>query len=403
MPVHIFGLVLDGGRRQADHSAMTRAATGPRLRPDKNEATRRRLLGAALKVVGRHGYAGTSIGRITRRARVALGTFYTHFGSQQDLFDQLLPHLGEQLLAAIRLRLAGMTDTGEREAAGFDTFFEFLAEYPEFYRVLNEAEIFAPRAHAAHLENMLQGYLRAFGQASARGELAGFSEAEFEPVIYMLLGARQYLAMRYPASAGTPPGHPPPAVREAYLKVFSGGLLSRDRGPDQGAVPIAPVASAENGAARARGALHAGAAPAAALVRIRFSGDGLRRVVRAELARGDVSYAGSSLLATMEALAYRLLDDGAGDVAGLRPRDWADVHFQRPAAGATLLPAAGIRLSASLRADGALVEVCAHDAERRLLAICGFRPASMPYAAAPVSPSVDDGRPTFASEHDDTH
>ena len=382
---------------------MTRAATGPRLRPDKTEATRRRLLGAALKVVGRHGYAGTSIGRITRRARVALGTFYTHFGSQQDLFDQLLPHLGEQLLAAIRLRLAGMTDTREREAAGFDTFFEFMAEYPEFYRVLNEAEIFAPRAHAAHLENMLQGYLRAFGQASARGELTGISEAEFEPVIYMLLGARQYLAMRYPSGAGNPPGRPPPAVREAYLKVFIGGLLSRDRALGQDAdVAAQALAGGASGAARGRDQAAGGMARSTGLARLRFSGEGVRRVVRADFARGDAASGATSLLAAMDLLGRRLLERGACN--GLGPADchdqeWADVHFQRLATGAPANSDAPIRLSASLRGDGALVEVFAHDAERRLLAICGLRPGATPR----VSPSADAGRPPVESEHDDTH
>lgn len=403
MAVHFFEVCLDAGRRRADHCSMTRAATGPRLRPDKNEATRRRLLGAALKVVGRHGYAGTSIGRITRRARVALGTFYTHFGSQQDLFDQLLPHLGEQLLAAIRLRLAGMTDTGEREAAGFDTFFEFLSEYPEFYRVLNEAEIFAPRAHAAHLENMLQGYLRAFGQASARGELAGFSEAEFEPVIYMLLGARQYLAMRYPASAAGANGHPPAAVREAYLKVFTGGLLSRRRAPSQGSpVEVGALASRGHGAVLDNAPAVGAGAARVALARLRFTGEGARRVVRADLAQGTDPGGGSLLLAAMDQLAHRLLDEGAGEAsgpAGGPAREWADVHFQRLAPDASVAPGAAIRLSAGLRADGALVEVCAHDEGRRLLAICGFRPGAMPRAVT----SADAGRPIFASDHDDTH
>ena len=396
---------------------MTRAATGPRLRPDKNEATRRRLLGAALKVVGRHGYAGTSIGRITRRARVALGTFYTHFGSQQDLFDQLLPHLGEQLLAAIRLRLAGMTDTGEREAAGFDTFFEFLAEYPEFYRVLNEAEIFAPLAHAAHLENMLQGYLRAFGQASARGELAGLTEAEFEPVIYMLLGARQYLAMRYPAGAGSRSGQPPPAVRDAYLKVFTGGLLSRDRPTATGGRPEAPAGPSPGGggAARERAMAPQGAASSASFARLRVSGEGARRVARADLSgaegSGEVLHDSAALLAAMDRLACALLDGGAPDAsgpAGGPARDWADVHFQRPATDAVAAPGAAIRLSASLRADGALVEVCAHDVERRLLAICGFRPGISSPVAVRAFLSADagpgrSGRALSASEHDDTH
>jgi AcrR family transcriptional regulator len=390
---------LDGGARRVDHPGMTRATTGARPRPDKNEVTRRRLLGAALKVVGRHGYAGTSIGRVTRRARVALGTFYSHFGSQQDLFDQMLPHLGEQLLSAIRLRLAGVTDTREREAAGFDTFFEFLAEYPEFYRVLNEAEIFAPRAHAAHVDNMLQGYLRAFRHASARGELAAFSDEEFEPVIYMLLGARQYLAMRYPSQGGEPPGRPPPAVREAYLKVFTGGLLSRDHGQAVSSGGAAPSRMAD--IAPRSGGSGAEAAALPVLGTVRFSGAGAHRKARAAFQAGKGAEPGAMLLAAMDRLARHLLGDlatSASQAGDSVAPVWADVHFQRLVGEAAFATGAELRLAATPRGDGALVEVTAHDPGRRLLAICAFRPDRAPGGPS----SAEGGRSFLASDHDDS-
>ncbi len=337
-----------------DHPGMTRAASVVRARPDRTEATRRRLLEAALKVVGRHGYAGTSIGRITRRARVALGTFYTHFASQQDLFDQLLPHLGEQLLGRIRARVSGIGDTARREAVGFDAFFEFLADYPEFYRVLNEAEIFAPKAHSAHVGNMLQGYLRAFSHARGRGELGEFDPDEFEPVIYMLMGARQYLAMRYPARGGGEVSLPAHA-RSAYLKVFNRGLLAPVVAEPRDAAP-SPTVSRVSG--------------------VRRVGRGDSSSLRATLAEPGVSR--PALIAAMDELAVLLLPEARAMAR------WSDVHLQTafaeepaPLNGGRResADASPLRLSAAWRAAGELIEVCAHDPQGRLRAICTFRPS----------------------------
>ena len=49
-------------------------------------------------VVGEQGYAGASIALITQRAGLAQGTFYLYFDSREDLFDQLLPEVGQELL-----------------------------------------------------------------------------------------------------------------------------------------------------------------------------------------------------------------------------------------------------------------------------------------------------------------
>ena len=60
-------------------------------RVEKSEETRKALFDAAAKIVGKHGYEGASIARITSRAKVAQGTFYNYFTTRQDLLDQLLP------------------------------------------------------------------------------------------------------------------------------------------------------------------------------------------------------------------------------------------------------------------------------------------------------------------------
>lgn len=197
-------------------------------RADKSAATRRRLLAAAAHVVGTDGYANASVAKITTRARVAQGTFYNYFKSQQDLFDQLLPELGQQLLDYIRKRLGASTDSLEREEIGFKAFFEFLHRTPEFYRVLNEAETFSPKAFRDHMDNMMQGYLRALRRSKQKGELGGFSDDELNVIICSLLATRNYLAYHYIYREGAS-GDLPAAVIDAYMKFITGGVRYAER------------------------------------------------------------------------------------------------------------------------------------------------------------------------------
>lgn len=203
---------------------MTRSALPRMRRADKQQETRRRLIDAAAKVVGAEGYTDASVAKITALAEVAQGTFYNYFASRQDLFDHLLPELGGQLLDLIRERIAGATESLEREEIGFRAFFDFLAQRPEFYRILNEAEIFSPKAFHAHMKNMADGYLRAMRQSREKSELAGFEERELEVIVYTLLAARNYLSYRFLHRDGTT-GPPPDWITRAYMKFITGGMV----------------------------------------------------------------------------------------------------------------------------------------------------------------------------------
>jgi AcrR family transcriptional regulator len=198
--------------------------TKPRMRrADKLQETRRRLIDAAAKVVGAEGYANASVAKITTLANVAQGTFYNYFASQQDLFDHLLPELGGELLDFIRERVSGITDSIEREEVGFGAFFEFLAQRREFYRILNEAETYSPKAFHDHMKNMAEGYLRAMARSREKGEMRGFERRELEVIVYTLLGARNYLSYRFMYRDGLT-GPPSEWVTRAYMKLITGGL-----------------------------------------------------------------------------------------------------------------------------------------------------------------------------------
>jgi AcrR family transcriptional regulator len=206
-------------------------APGPRRRQsraERSESTLRALYAAAAEVVGEVGYAEASVARITARAGVAQGTFYNYFESRQDLFDRLLPRLGETMLDWIQAHVDPNLRGADREVARMRAYFRFLEEHPEFYRILYEAETLAPAAHARHMETIAAGFVGGLRRSLDRGEMpAAYESRDLEPIAYILLAARGYLSMRYGAGrAGQHGGGMVPEwVVEAYGKLIRHGLL----------------------------------------------------------------------------------------------------------------------------------------------------------------------------------
>ncbi len=92
----------------------------------------------------------------------------------------------------------------EREASRLRAFFEFLVEVPEFLRILNEAEFFAPAGYQVHLDRVARDYVRILRRGKARdARMAEFSDDELDAVVHMLLGARSYLGQRYAYAKGS--------------------------------------------------------------------------------------------------------------------------------------------------------------------------------------------------------
>lgn len=202
-------------------------------RVERNAWTKRKIFDAATKVVGKYGYAEASVARITEQAGVAQGTFYNHFENRQELLDQLLPTIGIDMVRFIRDR-TGTAEAARQEVERFGAFFDFIREVPEFLRILNEAEFFAPSGYQKHLDNIVTAYVRILQRARESGAIRDYSDQEFEAIVYMLMGARGYLSQRYSYSGGkvtNVPGH----VMSAYQKLMTRGLFAAsDKGKAHG-------------------------------------------------------------------------------------------------------------------------------------------------------------------------
>jgi AcrR family transcriptional regulator len=199
-------------------------------RVERNAWTKRKIFDAATKIVGKYGYAEASVARITEEAGVAQGTFYNHFENRQELLDQLLPTIGIDMVNFIGER----TSTGHaarQEIERFGAFFDFICEVPEFLRILNEAELFAPSGYQKHLDNISSAYVRILKRARQAGTIDDFTDEEFEAVVHMFMGARGYLSRRYSYRNGAVTAVPDHVI-SAYRKLITRGLFAPSDGSD---------------------------------------------------------------------------------------------------------------------------------------------------------------------------
>ncbi|WP_407151340.1 TetR/AcrR family transcriptional regulator [Bradyrhizobium sp. ORS 86] len=193
-------------------------------RVERNAWTKQKIFDAATKIVGKYGYAEASVARITEAAGVAQGTFYNHFENRQELLDQLLPKIGLDMVRFIRAR-TGTADAARQEIERFSAFFDFIREVPEFLRILNEAEFFAPVGYQKHFDNISSAYVRILQRARAAGATNTFSDEEFEAIVQVLMGARGYLSRRYSYSEQGVTAVPD-YVTSAYQKLVTRGLFT---------------------------------------------------------------------------------------------------------------------------------------------------------------------------------
>ena len=221
-PVSVPAIKNKGNPAVQSDSSATRRRNRP-TRAEKSQQVRNALFSSAASVVGELGYSDAMIATITSRANVAQGTFYNYFESRQDLFDQLLPTIGREMLDFIRKFSSNAASEVDREELSFRGFFSFLQIRPEFYRILYEAEVFAPLAFRQHIEAVAAGYVRVLKRARARGELAEIDDQQLEALAYTFMGSRHYLCRRYARRDGEALALPEWVV-SAYMNLVRGGL-----------------------------------------------------------------------------------------------------------------------------------------------------------------------------------
>jgi len=202
---------------------MAVAAKRKLRRPEKADANRKALFRAAAQVVGKHGYANASVGRITEQCGLAQGTFYLYFDSRQDLFNQLLPAVGEEMIAHISKAVRGSRDFFDVERRGLAAFFDYLTRNTGFFRILYETDAVSSEATRTHYDVLARKYLAVLERARAENQIRPLSDVERDVLIFVLMGARDYLYRNLVLGIGNDEAKRQ-AIVDAFISILRNGV-----------------------------------------------------------------------------------------------------------------------------------------------------------------------------------
>lgn len=151
---------------------------------ERKEAKRERILDAAVLEIARHGYYGTTVSAIARRAGVADGTIYLYFEGKEELlvsiFERAMRRFNEQ---ARRIVEEGEAAAEEKLRRIVDLHLTLLGEdrdlavifQVEFRHTLHILE----RLSRSHMRDYLALIARVVEQGQRQGEFRGDLDALF--------------------------------------------------------------------------------------------------------------------------------------------------------------------------------------------------------------------------------
>jgi len=163
-------------------------------RTERGRRTLRKLLDASAVEFGEKGFHEASVSSITRRAGIALGSFYTYFESKDALFRALVLDMSENVRIAARAAIADDMGALEIEQAALTAFLDFAAEKKEVYRIIDEAEFVDPSSYRDHYVTIAQRIAKRLESGAQSGE---FRDDLGEVEAWAVMGMNVFVGLRY--------------------------------------------------------------------------------------------------------------------------------------------------------------------------------------------------------------
>jgi len=113
-----------GGGRGTAGDEPTRPAGRPA--GGSGDRTRERVVKAALETFAEHGFAGTSMRDIARKARIRSASLYHYFPSKDSLYEAVQQRLSDEVREVIAAAMTGVHDLATLTRAAIGQLFDFF-------------------------------------------------------------------------------------------------------------------------------------------------------------------------------------------------------------------------------------------------------------------------------------
>lgn len=186
----------------------------------RGEATRRKLMEAAIIEFGARGFHAASVSSITQRADVGQGTFYLYFHTKEEIFITLVREIGRNLRLHVARAVAGARSRPEADRRVLMALLGFMLENPGYYRIVQESQYVDETVFREYYERFAKSYAAELAEAAERGELR---PGDAETRAWAILGIGQFLGMRHCQWGGQ---MPPESAIDAALELIAHGMAA---------------------------------------------------------------------------------------------------------------------------------------------------------------------------------
>ena len=129
------------------------------------KSTKASLLEAAEELFGSKGFHETHISDITRRAGVALGTFYVHFSNKKAILEELIGITLRGLKNTVSAILWNFSDRRDAEIAGYKANLEYFKVHYNMCNIVMETEFTYPEIWKGYYDKIQLPWERALQKA----------------------------------------------------------------------------------------------------------------------------------------------------------------------------------------------------------------------------------------------
>ena len=192
--------------------------------------TKQKILDTAAELFAEDGYSATSLRRVIAKAGVNLAAVHYHFGTKQDLLDQIIT----QKISSLNGRRIELLDQFEAEAAPEPLSIEKVVE-----AFLTPAVLMAPgsgfvrlmaRLHAekSAMEVILRNFQPLFERytSALRRALPGMSEVEIAWKVHFMLGSMSHTLLVTPWLSPEAAAEPARVIVKRLVTFVTSGFLA---------------------------------------------------------------------------------------------------------------------------------------------------------------------------------
>lgn len=180
-----------------DSAAMGAAAPSTSDKTPRTERGRRslrKLLDSAAIEFGEKGFHEASISGITRRADMALGSFYTYFDSKDAIFRALVRDMSASVATHAAAAISPDADALTREQQALEGFLSFARAHKEIYRIIDEAEFADPESYRLHYESTARRIAARLAAGVANGVVR---DGDQDVRAWAIMGMNVFLGLRF--------------------------------------------------------------------------------------------------------------------------------------------------------------------------------------------------------------